>query len=224
VPTILRSLLPEDVVAKLRAALKPELFQPGAGTASGLSKAAKDNLQLTCADPVGRECANVVVRALQSNDLFNSVALPVKITPPMFSLYRESMAYGLHVDSALMYNDGKAIRTDLSMTLFLTPPEEYDGGELVFNPPGSATHMAKLPAGSAIIYPSTTLHEVASLTRGSRLACVLWIQSAVREQSQRDLLAEIDKVRAAIDGNDMAQSKKGLVLIKQNLLRRWSST
>jgi len=224
VPTILRSLLPEDVVARLRAALKPELFQLGAETAGGLAKAVKSNLQLTCADPVGRECADVVIRALHSNELFKSAALPVKITPPMFSLYRERMAYGLHVDGALMYNEGNAIRTDLSMTLFLTPPEEYDGGELVFNPPGSATHMAKLQAGSAIIYPSTTLHEVASVTRGSCLACVLWIQSAVREQSQRDLLAEIDKVRAAIDGNDMAQSKKGLVLIKQNLLRRWSST
>ena len=95
-PTILRSLLPEDVVARLRAALKPELFQLGAETAGGLAKAVKSNLQLTCADPVGRECADVVSRALHGNELFKSAALPVKITPPMFSLYRERMAYGLH--------------------------------------------------------------------------------------------------------------------------------
>ena len=217
---VLKSVLNAGQLKQLRAQLDPALFQPAQETAFGIARQAKRNLQLGPDHAVGRSCAESVLQALQAHGPFLQAALPVRMTPPMFNLYAEGMSYGHHADAALMDSgSGIPMRSDLSLTVFLSDPSEYDGGELVFSSVEGMTMTAKLEAGQAVLYPSNMLHEVKPVTRGARLASIVWVQSAIADEPRRNILLELDHVRQALERGDMAQTRERLVLVRENLIR-----
>lgn len=216
---VFESFLSRDQVAQLRAALVPDLFVLGDSTAHGLARAVKDNRQISVDHPVGLQCAKLVNIALNTNPHFRQFALPTRVTPPMFSMYKKGMKYGRHSDAALMDGGGVAMRSDYSMTIFLSDPTEYEGGELEFPLGHNVPLTAKLPAGHAVLYPSDTLHEVRPVLNGTRMACVLWVQSAVAEAPVRGLLHDLDRIRFSMDNGRADEAKERLVLVKENLTR-----
>jgi PKHD-type hydroxylase len=165
-----------------------------------------------------------IVRALEQNALFVSAALPLRVFPPLFNRYERGMAFGAHVDNAVRQVPGAPlrVRTDLSATLFLSRPEGYDGGELVVEDTYGA-HAVKLPAGDMVLYPATSLHRVNPVSRGARLASFFWIQSMVRDDSERTLLFDLDVAINHI--NQAVPDHQGVVALTScyhNLLRRWA--
>jgi PKHD-type hydroxylase len=181
-------------------------------------------MQLPEDHPVARQLGEAILAALGRNPLFTSAALPLKVFPPLFNLYRGGQSFGTHVDNAIRQATGTPhrLRTDLSATLFLADPGEYDGGELVVEDT-YGTHAVKLPAGQLILYPATSLHHVRPVTRGARLASFFWIQSMVRDDSQRTLLFDLDtaiqRLAAEGGGNPAAVQLTG---VYHNLLRMWA--
>ena len=184
----------------------------------------KQNQQLAEGSPLAIELGNIVLAALERNPLFISAALPNRIYPPMFNRYQEGMHFGSHVDGSirLLPGTGKKIRTDLSATLFLAPPESYDGGELLIEDT-YGTQTVKLAAGDMILYPASSLHRVNPVTRGARLACFFWVQSMVRDDGQRTMLFDLDSSiqRLATTNADNASRTK-LTGLYHNLMRTWS--
>jgi PKHD-type hydroxylase len=167
---------------------------------------------------------DMIVGALERNPLFVSAALPQRVFPPLFNCYRPGMAFGAHVDNAVRQVTGTPyrIRTDLSTTLFLSRPDEYDGGELVVEDTYGA-HSVKLPAGDLILYPATSLHRVNPVTRGARLASFFWIQSMVRDDGRRALLFDFDMAINQV--NQAMPDHAGVVALTScyhNLLRQWA--
>ena len=197
----------------------------GRVTAGFQSAQAKDNLQIPEDDPASLEMGQTIVKALEQNELFITGALPLRVFPPLFNRYEPGMAFGAHVDNAVRQIRGTPlrIRTDLSATLFLSQPEEYDGGELMVEDTFGA-HSVKLPAGDMILYPATSLHRVNPVTRGARLASFFWIQSMVRDDGERTLLFDFDmainKVNQALPKHEATIA---LTSCYHNLLRRWTS-
>jgi PKHD-type hydroxylase len=193
-------------------------------TAGHQSAKAKDNLQIAEGSPEAREMGDMIVAALERNPLFISAALPLRVFPPLFNCYRPGNAFGAHVDNAVRQVPGTPfrVRTDLATTLFLTRPDEYDGGELVVEDTYGA-HSVKLPAGDLILYPATSLHRVTPVTRGARLASFFWIQSMVRDDGRRALLFDFDM---AINQVNQAVPDHGAVVALtscyHNLLRQWA--
>ena len=198
----------------------------GRVTAGHRSEKVKDNLQVPEGHPVARQLGGIVLTALERNPLFLSAALPLKIVPPLFNRYEDGQTYGDHVDGAIRPVTGTPhrVRTDLSATLFISEPDEYDGGELVITDT-FGTHRVKLPAGDLILYPGTSLHRVVPVTRGVRLASFFWVESMVREDSQRQLLFDLDtaiqELAATVPEN---QAVNRLLNVYHNLLRRWADT
>jgi PKHD-type hydroxylase len=187
----------------------------------------KHNLQVDERSPVAAELGQLVVAALERNPLFISAALPSEVYPPMFNRYdaEASMHFGNHVDGSvrLVPGTGRKIRTDISATLFLTPPEGYDGGELVIEDT-YGTQRVKLPAGDLILYPATSTHQVTPVTRGSRLASFFWVQSMVRDDAQRALLFDLDMSIARLSRD--AAGHPSLVTLTgcyHNLVRMWGN-
>lgn len=188
----------------------------------------KHNLQIAEDAPLARELGDVILTALERNALFISAALPNRIYPPMFNRYdgTSQMQFGSHVDGAvrLLPGTGSKIRTDISATLFLSPPDTYDGGELLVEYT-YGVQKVKLPAGDMVLYPGTSLHQVTPVTRGTRLASFFWVQSMVRDDAQRALLFDLDMsiVRLTKD----APAHASLVTLTgcyHNLLRMWADT
>lgn len=216
-------LSPRDV-EQIRAALEQAEWGDGRGTAGYQSALAKDNLQLAAEDPLALRLGTRILEALKSNLLFQSAALPAAIFPPLFSLYRPGQSFGTHVDSSYRpLPDGSGrIRTDLSATVFLSDPASYEGGELLIED-GGGERAFKPAAGSMILYPSTTLHRVAPLLRGERLACIFWVQSLVADAQRRALLFDMDlaiqSLRAKLGDGDAALI--ALTGVYHNLLRQW---
>lgn len=212
-------------VAGLRDRLAGADWADGRLTAGYQSAQAKRNLQLREDDPLARALGAEVLAALSGNALFMSAALPASVYPPLFNRYEGGGHFGMHVDNAvreLRSGGGGRLRTDLSATLFLSDPDEYDGGELVIDG-FSGTSEIKLPAGHMVLYPSVSLHCVRPVTRGQRLASFFWVQSLVREQSQRTLLLELDLAVQQLTArvpDDPALVQ--LVGVYHNLLRRWT--
>jgi len=169
----------------------------------------------------------VVLKALAGSDRFMSAALPLKVYPPLFNRYGEGMGFGDHIDNAIRISPvtGARYRTDLSCTLFLSDPADYDGGELMFED-GVAAQSIKLPAGDMILYPATTVHRVAPITRGERWASFFWVQSMVADLSQRDLLHQLDQAVAAARGDlgDDHAAAVALVGVYHNLIRMWAQS
>ena len=188
------------------------------------SAAAKENLQLPEDSPVAQQLGQRVLAALQRSPLFVSAALPLKVFPPLFNRYAGGQSFGSHVDNAIRPIRGTPhrVRTDLSATLFLSGPDEYDGGELVVEDT-FGTHAVKLPAGDMVLYPASSLHLVRPVTRGARVASFFWVQSMVRDDAQRTLLYDLDRAVQEVH-RDLPDSAAavGLTGVYHNLLRRWA--
>ena len=222
------SLLTADQVAEARRLVDGGRWVDGRGTAGKQSSLAKNNLQIAADCERGLEAGRIVTRALSANGLFMSAALPRAMVPPLFNRYdgTERHAFGNHVDNAIRFlSDGSgSVRTDLSATVFLSAPEDYDGGELVIEDSYGA-HEVKLAAGDMILYPSSSLHRVEPVTRGSRVASFFWIESRVRDDAQRTILLDMDAAIRSLAqsvGDDRAEVVS-LTGCYHNLLRQWAS-
>jgi PKHD-type hydroxylase len=211
-------------VADFRGRLTAAGWADGRITAGYQSARAKNNRQLPESDPVARELAAAVRAALDRSPLFFAAALPRRVFTPLFNLYRAGNGFGDHIDNAVRYSQapGQPVRTDLSATLFLSGPEEYDGGELVIGGT-SGSQRVKLPAGDMVLYSATTIHKVEAITRGKRLASFFWIQSMVRDDGKRSLLFDLDVAIQKLNQDHAGHpSTVELVGVYHNLLRRWS--
>ncbi len=226
--------IPGVLSAEQIASMRARLDAPGAAWVDGRATAGhqgaqvKRNLQIAENTPLARELGDPILASLERNPLFISAALPSHVYPPLFNRYdgADGMAFGSHVDGAirLLPGTGIKIRTDLSATLFLSAPEEYDGGELVIEDT-YGKQSVKLPSGDLVLYPATSLHRVTPVTRGSRVASVFWIQSLVRDDTQRALLFDLDMaiVRLSQDAPDH-DALVSLTGCYHNLLRMWADT
>lgn len=217
-------VLTSEQVAHARQLLEQAEWVDGRVTAGHQSARAKENMQLPEDHAAARELGEMILDALGRHALFISAALPSKVFPPLFNRYRGGQAFGTHVDNAIRQVTGTPhrIRTDLSATLFLGQPDEYDGGELVVED-AYGVHQVKLPAGHLILYPATSLHHVRPVTRGTRLASFFWIQSMVRDDGERTLLFDLDMAIQRInqDAPDHPSAVQ-LIGVYHNLLRRWA--
>ncbi|MBO0726084.1 MAG: Fe2+-dependent dioxygenase [Blastocatellia bacterium] len=217
-------ILTAEQVAHCRQKLEQADWVDGRVTAGPQSALAKDNMQLPEDHPAARELGDLILTALQNNLLFMAAALPLKVFPPLFNRYQGGQSFGAHVDNAVRQVTGAPhrVRTDLSATLFLASPEEYDGGELSVEDT-YGLHTVKLPAGHLILYPATSLHQVSPVTRGARLASFFWIQSMVRDDGERTLLFDLDIAIQRICGE--APDHPSIIQftgVYHNLLRRWA--
>lgn len=224
------AVLSAEQVAEFRRKLDAASWADGRLTASYQSARAKKNLQLPESDPLARELGAAVGAALERNALFVAAALPRRIFPPLFNCYRSGDGFGNHVDNAVRYDrsgsrageGGQPIRTDLSATLFLSAPEEYDGGELVIEEP-IGQQRVKWPAGDLVLYPATSLHRVEPVSRGVRVASFLWIQSLVRSGEQRRVLLDLDLSIQKLERDHSGHpALVELVGVYHNLLRLWT--
>ena len=217
-------VLTQEQVKIARAKLDVEEWVDGRVTAGYQAQRVKENQQLPEGHPVAVELGEMVLTGLARSPLFMSAALPLKVFPPMFNRYTGGGHFGTHVDTAIrqMVTTGQRIRTDVSATLFLTDPEEYDGGELIVEDTYGA-HSVKLPAGHMVLYPATSLHRVEPVTRGARVSSFFWVQSMIRGDGDRAMLLELDTAiqRLAVD---LPGSPVGVQLtgVYHNLLRRWA--
>lgn len=223
----IENVLSPDEVRQFRQRLDVADWQDGAKTAGTLARAVKHNLQIDDGSTLAVELGNHVLRRLAAQPLFVSAALPRRVYPPKFNRYTGGGTYGTHIDSALMQVPGTdiTVRSDLSATLFLSEPEEYDGGELQIDGP-FGVQAVKLPAGDLVLYPSSSLHRVTPVTRGARVASFFWIESMVRDDAERALLFDLDQsiqtLTPVVAPDDPRLVR--LTGVYHNLLRRWAST
>jgi PKHD-type hydroxylase len=218
------NVLTAEQVAECRRQLDAAEWADGRITAGHQSAKAKDNAQLPEDSPVARQLGQMILTALERHPLFVAGALPLKIFPPLFNRYVSGQSFGNHVDNAVRKVRGAPdwVRTDISATLFLAQPSEYDGGELMIDDT-FGSHAVKLPAGDLVLYPATSLHRVQPVTRGARIASFFWIQSMVRDDGERTLLFDLDLAIQRL-GSD-APNHPALVQLTgvyHNLLRRWA--
>jgi len=217
-------VLTPDQVADLRRRLADAEWVDGRATVGGQGARVKRNRQLDEFSPVGQALGRIVLEALLANPLYMSAALPLRHMPPLFNRYEGGEHYGLHVDGAIRSVPGTTLqmRTDLSCTLFLAGPDEYEGGELeVVDTYG--THAVKLPAGDLVLYPSSSLHRVHPVTRGARVASFFWVQSLVRDTERRRTLFELDQnIQALREQVGDNEAVLGLTGHYHNLVRAWS--
>jgi PKHD-type hydroxylase len=196
----------------------------GRVTAGHQSAQVKHNRQLAEDSEAARELGKLVVAAISRNPLFISAALPNRIFPPLFNSYEVGHGFGTHVDNAIRVvgASGARVRTDVSATLFLSEPGDYDGGELVVEDT-YGVHSVKLPAGSMVLYPASSLHHVEAISRGRRVASFFWIQSMVRDDGQRALLFDLDNAIRRLGADHPAHpSVVQLTGVYHNLLRSWA--
>jgi PKHD-type hydroxylase len=220
IPDVLNS----SQVAQARQILDAAEWIDGRVTAGYQSARTKDNAQLLEGSPAARQLGDMILTALGQSPLFVSAALPLHVFPPLFNRYQGGQSFGTHVDNALRQipGTGHRIRTDISATLFFAQPEEYDGGELIVEDT-YGIHSVKLPAGHMVIYPASSLHHVKPVTRGARIASFFWIQSMIRQDSERTLLFDLDSAIQLVNqtSSDPSASVR-LTGVYHNLLRRWA--
>jgi len=218
------SVLRPEQVLHARRLLEKSQWVDGRKTAGYQSAQVKRNMQADESDPAAREAGDMILAALQQNALFMTAALPLRVFPPLFNRYHGGQSFGTHVDNAIRQVTGAPhrIRTDLSATLFLSEPDDYDGGELAVED-AYGVHTVKLPAGHLILYPANSLHHVKPVTRGARLASFFWIQSMVRDDAERTLLFDLDLAIQQVS-RDLPGHAAGVQLtnVYHNLLRRWA--
>jgi PKHD-type hydroxylase len=197
-------------------------WRSGLETAGHQSARAKRNLQLAADDPEALSIGESLVAGLGRLPDFAAAALPRRIFPPVFARYRPGDGFGRHVDNAIRYGHGGSLRTDLSATLFLSPPDSYDGGALLIDDTFGPRRI-RLPAGHMVLYPSSSLHSVEPITRGERLAVILWMQSLVRDDGQRALLLDLDRTIQSL-ASDLPEDPRLVALTGtyHNLVRRWA--
>jgi len=219
-------LLNEDQLRAMRAALDaPDApWADGRMTAGHQGARVKHNRQIEESSVLARTLGDIVLAALERHPLFISAVLPQRVYPPLFNRYEGGMHFGSHVDGAvrLLPGRGEKIRTDVSATLFLAPPDTYDGGELLIEDT-FGTHAVKLAAGDLVVYPANSLHRVAPVTRGARVASFFWVQSMVRDDAHRAILFDLDRSIQRLNArvaDDPAMVS--LVGVYHNLLRQWA--
>jgi PKHD-type hydroxylase len=220
VPQVLNA----DELRHARELLDAAEWIDGRVTAGHQSAMAKDNEQVPEQHPAAREVGQTIIAALARNPLFRAAAIPLHVYPPLFNRYTGGQSFGSHVDNAVRRVTGTAnqIRTDVSATLFLCEPDEYDGGELIVEDT-YGVQSVKLAAGAMVLYPATSLHHVRPVTRGARLASFFWIQSMVRDDGQRTLLFDLDLAIQRLAGEAPEHpSVLQLTGVYHNLLRRWA--
>lgn len=218
-------ILTADEVATFRRKLEKAEWADGRETVGPQGAQVKRNRQLPDQAPLRAELGRAVLAALKRSPLFFAAALPRKILPPRFNRYAGGGAYGFHVDGSVMQlSDSEYLRSDISCTLFLSDPGEYDGGRLLISDT-YGEHAARHPAGDAVLYPSSSLHRVEPVTRGARLAAFFWIESLIRDEGQRRALFELDTAiqKLTLDGAD-SDALLQLTGVYHNLLRRWAET
>ncbi len=219
------NVLTPEQVARCRDVMEKAAWVDGDSTAGHQSRKVKFNLQLPERSAETQELGDMVRKALAPNQLFVSAVLPQQVLPPLFNRYDAGMVFGSHVDNAIREHfSGIRIRTDVSATLFISAPEDYDGGELVIEDT-FGSHAVKLPAGDMIVYPGTSLHHVTPITRGSHIASFFWTQSLIRDNEKRALMFDLDMsiMKLAQDHPDHPSTVQ-LTSIYHNLLRQWSET
>lgn len=216
-------VLSRQQVQEFRTLLDSTEWVDGRGTAGFQSAKVKNNMQLSEANPVAKQLGGEILQAVESNPTFIAAALPAKIFPPLFNRYQGGQAFGNHVDNAVRREAGtrRYVRTDLSVTLFLSDPSDYEGGELIIDDT-YGQHSIKLPAGHLVLYPSTSLHRVQPVTAGSRVCSFFWLQSMIRSDANRNLLLTLDVAIQNL-GRDVAghPSLVDLTGLYHNLLRQW---
>lgn len=224
---VLEGVLNTGTLGSIREKLASAEWEGGERTAGAFARDQKNNSQLADGSPLTLELGERIVDRIWTNPLFISAALPRKLYPPRFNRYGVGQTYGAHVDAALMRAPGsdRMVRTDLSITVFLSDPEDYDGGELEIESSLGA-QAVKLAAGDAVLYPASTLHRVASVTRGERLASFFWVESLVADDADRAMLFELDQSIQRLSGQLEADNPElaGLSGLYHNLLRRWAKT
>jgi PKHD-type hydroxylase len=219
----IEDVLTGDQVAAFRQRLAAADWVDGRITAGAQSALAKRNLQVPEDSAAARELGETILGALGRNPRFVAAALPLRVFPPLFNRYDAGMAFDTHVDNAIRFSGSVRYRTDLSATLFLSDPGDYDGGELIVED-AYGEHAVKLPAGAMVLYPATSLHRVAPITRGSRWASFFWIQSMVRSDEQRSLLFDLDTAIQALSAR-VGQGDPAVVSLAgtyHNLVRMWA--
>jgi PKHD-type hydroxylase len=220
-------VLSKDEVRQFRAHLDSAEWQDGTRSAGSLARHVKQNLQLDDHGEPAVSLGNYILKSLGNHPAFIAAALPREIYPPKFNRYEGGGAYGLHIDGAVMPLPGvrKNLRTDLAATVFLSEPDEYDGGELEIETAFGAQSV-KLGAGSMVLYPASSLHQVTPVTRGARLAAFFWIESLVADESARTMLFDLDQTIQSLTPRLGAQDMELLRLtgLYHNLLRRWAIT
>lgn len=219
-------VLSDEQLTFMRAALERADWADGRETVGAQGAQVKQNQQLPERSPLRQQLGQIVLSALASSPLYHAATLPLRTLPPRFNRYHGGGHYGFHVDGAVMALPAAAgqLRSDISCSLFLNQPEDYDGGELVVSDT-YGEHEVKLPAGDMIVYPSSSLHRVQAVTRGTRLASFFWVQSLIRDDSRRRLLFELDTSiqRLTLTGAD-ADAVLQLSGVYHNLLRQWAET
>lgn len=223
------SLLSPDDLRDIRQKLAAATWQDGRATAGHQAVQVKQNQQLALDDPAANEIGKLIIARLGQAPLFIASALPKQVLPPRFNRYTGGGTYGNHIDNALfpLPDSSGYVRTDLSCTLFLNEPEDYDGGELVITDHAQDTRI-KWAAGDMVVYPSTSLHRVEPVTRGERLASFFWVQSLIRDQAQRDILFTMDQAIQSLNQDVARTGPKGenqaiasLTGVYHNLMRSW---
>ncbi len=220
----IEGVLTPDQVAEFRQVLTTTPWVDGKVTAGAQSAQAKHNLQVPEDAPEARWLGEIILGALGRNEAFVSAALPLRVFPPLFNRYEAGMGFGDHVDNAIRFSpQGVRFRTDLSATLFLSDPDEYDGGELTIADT-YGEHAVKLNAGDLVLYPSTSLHRVEPVTRGARWASFFWLQSMIRDDAQRAQLHQLDQAigRVRAELGDKHEAVLSLTAGYHNLVRMWA--
>ena len=223
--SVIANLLSAEDLARCRRVLEASDWIDGKATAGAQSARAKHNLQIPETAPAGKALGELILARLGQNPAFLSAALPAKVFPPLFNRYDAGMTFGDHIDNAVRYGEaaGARYRTDLSCTLFLSDPADYDGGELVIET-GFSERSIKLAAGAMVVYPASSVHRVEPITRGSRWASFFWVQSMIRDGARRALLHDLDQaiIAARADLDDTHRAVIGLTGAYHNLLRMWA--
>lgn len=220
-------LLDAEGVARVRAIVDGGDWIDGNATSGHQSALAKKNEQLAEDSPAAKEAGRIVLDALGRAPLFIAASLPLKIFPPLFNRYRGGEGFGTHIDNAVRIHRATEfrVRTDLSATLFLEEPDEYEGGELVVEG-NLGAGAVKLPAGHLLLYPASSLHRVEPVTKGARVASFFWVQSMIRDDGARAILFDLDQAIQAVAGERGLGDKEVVRLtgVYHNLLRRWADT
>lgn len=218
-------VLSATAVAECRRLIDAAPWEDGQASAGAQAATAKMNRQLPFGCEAERQAGRIILKALTRNPTFLSAALPHRIMPPMFNRYGVGETFGIHVDNAirLIPGTGERIRTDLSMTVFLCEPEDYDGGELQIETAFGAQEV-KLPAGHMVLYPSTSLHRVTPVTRGERICSFFWLQSMIREESTRTMLYDLDQTIQSLSAQNGPADEHAVRLtgLYHNLIRHWA--
>lgn len=219
------NVLSKEQVAEFRQMMETANWVGGKVTAGTLSASVKQNQQLSEQDPLTHHLSELVIQAIWKHPVFQAAALPCQIIPPLFNRYDKHESFGFHVDNSIRLIRGTAqqMRTDLSCTLFLSEPEEYEGGDLVIEDT-YGYHEVKLPAGDVVLYPATSLHEVSSIIRGTRFASFFWVQSMIRDDAERHMLFNLDQSIQSLrmQLGDQHEEVVKLTNLYHNLMRKWA--